>query len=175
MEIGELEKIALFLYGGNMNLIERPKQVNKAEKQVLSERNSQQIMQEQFERIYDKLDELVKAYEGIVLYEGSARNVTLKESSQNFRILQIQYYYSRESNKHYGVIDVPIVGSTTLFTLQDLLSMTSGTPKGSCVLGTISDKKITLNYGNQYEVIEGGYVNYNTVNSYTIIKVIGKK
>jgi hypothetical protein len=57
MEIGELE-IALFLYGGNMENIKRPKQVSRAEKQVLSDKNAQQNAQEQFETIYDYLDAL---------------------------------------------------------------------------------------------------------------------
>lgn len=57
MEIGELE-IALFLYGGNMENIKRPKQVSRAEKQVLSDKNAQQNTQEQFETIYDYLDAL---------------------------------------------------------------------------------------------------------------------
>ena len=59
MEIGELE-IALFLYGGNMDYIKRPVKVSRAEKKVLSAKNEQQNTQEQFENIYDKLDEIVK-------------------------------------------------------------------------------------------------------------------
>lgn len=58
MEIRELEK-ALFLYGGNMEKIKRPVKVSRAEKKVLSDKNEQQNTQEQFENIYDKLDEIV--------------------------------------------------------------------------------------------------------------------
>ena len=58
MEIGERE-IALFLYGGNMEKIKRPVKVSRAEKKVLSDKNEQQNTQEQFENIYDKLDEIV--------------------------------------------------------------------------------------------------------------------
>ena len=41
-----------------MENIKRPKQVSRAEKQVLSDKNAQQNAQEQFETIYDYLDEL---------------------------------------------------------------------------------------------------------------------
>ena len=42
-----------------MEKIKRPKKVTRAEKQVLTPRNEQQNTQEQFENIYDKLDEIV--------------------------------------------------------------------------------------------------------------------
>lgn len=41
-----------------MENIKRPKQVSRAEKQVLSDKNAQQNTQEQFETIYDYLDAL---------------------------------------------------------------------------------------------------------------------
>ena len=43
-----------------MEKIQRPKTVTRAERQVLTPKNEQQITQEQFERIYDKLDEIVE-------------------------------------------------------------------------------------------------------------------
>lgn len=42
-----------------MENIKRPKQVSRAEKQVLSDKNAQQNTQEQFETIYNYLDALV--------------------------------------------------------------------------------------------------------------------
>ena len=44
---------------GNMEKIQRPKKVTRAERQVLTPKNEQQLTQEQFERTYDKLDEIV--------------------------------------------------------------------------------------------------------------------
>ena len=42
-----------------MEYIERPAKVSRAQKQVLKPRNEQQNTQEQFEKLYDKLDEIV--------------------------------------------------------------------------------------------------------------------
>lgn len=45
-----------------MELIQRPEKVTRAERQVMSAKNAQKNTEEQLERVYDKLDEIVNEF-----------------------------------------------------------------------------------------------------------------
>lgn len=45
-----------------MELIQRPEKVTRAERQVMSAKNAQKNTDEQLERVYDKLDEIVNEF-----------------------------------------------------------------------------------------------------------------
>lgn len=185
MEIGELE-IALFLYGGNMEYIQRPKKVLRQDKQVISEKQFKENTDKQFEKIYDKLDEIVTAENYVpepepevvteeTLYTGASASPTLSKDVKNFKELDVYYRCSRESQYFYGKKTIPIVSSASKFTLVDYVSISgSSSIKASCATFNVSAKKITLVQGNQFEINDGGNNVTNKVNNYAITKVIGK-
>lgn len=49
--------------GENMDLIKRPKKVQRAEKGYLTNEKYQDFAEEQFKTIYDKIDEIIKKIE----------------------------------------------------------------------------------------------------------------
>ena len=184
MEIRELE-IALFLYGGNMEYIQRPKEVSKLDKRILTEKNFQENTSKELLNIYNKLDELVDAENYIpeeepevitekVLFTGSNASPSLSDDVKNFQELDIYYRCNRDSN-YYGKKTIPIVSGASAFTLVDYVSKSGSTSiRCACATFTVSAKKITLAQGNQFEINDGGVNVTNTVNSYVITKVIGK-
>lgn len=49
--------------GENMDLIKRPKKVQRAEKGYMTNEKYQDYSEEQFKTIYDKIDEIIKKIE----------------------------------------------------------------------------------------------------------------
>lgn len=181
MEIRELE-IALFLYGGNMEYIQRPKEVSKLDKRILTEKNFQENTSKELLNIYNKIDELVDAENYVpepeptekVLFTGSSASPSLNDDVSKFKELDIYYRCNRDSY-YYGKKTVPIVNGASAFTLADFVSKSGSTDmRCACATFTVSAKKIALVQGNQFEINNTGYNVTNTVNSYVITKVIGK-
>lgn len=183
MEIGELE-IALFLYGGNMEYIQRPKKVSRQDKQVISEKQFRENTDKQFEKVYDKLDEIVNAENYVPepepatekkLFTGANASPTLNDDVKNFKEIDVYYRCSRESNYFYGKKTIPIVSGTSKFTLVDMVTISDeDVIKGACTTYSVSATKISVVYAKQFEFSNGGLVVMNKLNSYAITKVIGK-
>ena len=182
MEIRELG-IALFLYGGNMEYIQRPKEVSKLDKRILTEKNFQENTSKELLNIYNKIDELVDAENYVpepeptekVLFTGSSASPSLNDDVKNFQELDIYYRYSRESQYFYGRKTIQIVNGASKFSLLDFITLSDeDVVKGATTTYTVSAKKITVVYGKQIEFSNGGLVAMNKLNSYVITKVIGK-
>ena len=165
-----------------IDYIERPKPVTKAESQVLDARNAQLNANQQFENIYDKLDELVKMENEIpeeikteeILFEGSASAPTLSKSIRDFKEIAVYYKSSREGKYLYGKKIIPIVEGNIYFSLVDTFCVANSTEiKGMCVTYIISDTKITVQHANQFAIIQASGSGINGNNSYVITKVIG--
>jgi hypothetical protein len=184
MEIGELE-IALFLYGGNMEYIQRPKKVSRQDKQVISEKQFRENTDKQFENVYNKLDEIVKAENYVpepepevvteeTLYTGASASPTLSKDVKNFKELDIYYRCNRDAY-FYGKKTIPIVSGASKFTLVDMVTIADeDVIKGTCATYSVSATKISVVYAKQFEFSNGGLVAMNKINSYAITKVIGK-
>ena len=168
-----------------MEYIQRPKKVSKQDKQVISEKQFKENTEKQFEKIYDKLDEIVKAENYVPeepepeptekeLFSGANASPTLSDDVSKFKELDIYYRCNRDSY-YYGKKTVPIVNGVSAFTLVEYVSK-SGSKDMRCASATftVSAKKITAVQGNQFEINDGGVNVTNTVNSYAITKVIGK-
>lgn len=166
-----------------MEYIQRPKKVSRQDKQVISEKQFKENTDKQFEKIYDKLDEIVKAENYIpeevvteeTLYTGASASPTLSKDVKNFKEIDVYYRCSRESQYFYGKKTIPIVSGASKFTLVDMATISDeDVIKGACATYSVSATKISVVYAKQFEFSNGGLVAMNKLNSYAITKVIGK-
>jgi hypothetical protein len=181
-----------------MDLIKRPKKVQRAEKGYLTNEKYQDYSDEQFKNIYDKADEIITELKNIgeviseiekeepeaekkekTLYENATGittgNFELNDTIVNYK--EIDIYYARSTgafNKTIEKVEVSNTAGVNWFIPLTLID-DDGSSKyiNSARLG-IKDKTVTIN-GNTYNVKISSSGAISTANSplLAIFKIVG--
>lgn len=95
-----------------MEKIERPKKVSKLDKQILSKKNFEENADNQFDKIYDKLDEIVELSNipeeikfSEVLWENSSPTAEFKAQTINLKENNYKYFliFARTSTSNSAI------------------------------------------------------------------------
>ena len=118
-----------------MEYIERPAKVSRAEKQVLKPRNEQKNTEEQFEKIYDYLDDVKEQMDtpeeeikfSEVLWENNSPTAEFKAQKINLKENNYKYFviFARESTEN-SIIHSQIIRAKDSFHLSHHSTYTPG-------------------------------------------------
>ena len=153
-----------------MRVLNRPKQVSKAQRGYLSNEQYQDYSEQFFKDIYDYLS-------GDVLFDkenNTKTTLTFDANLNDYKALEIHYKTSRDSRLIKGsqIIQNP-VGSC--LNVHVLFRSSSTKHLGNTSLYSISDNAITLIAGSAYEFEHNQAPVMNANNSTYITGVIGYK
>ena len=161
-----------------MDLIQRPKQVQKSERGYLTERNYQDYSEQQFNTVYDYLDSMV--YEETtskVIYKkdnNSSTTITLDESVSNFDYIEIFYRVDRGDNYNIRGSQKVLNPSNKYFNASVVFRNDSNIA-GSATLYKINTSTIEIISSCNYQFSNGTAPVVNTNNAIYINQVIGYK
>lgn len=161
-----------------MDFIERPKQVNRAQKNYLTNEKYQDFSEKQFNNIYDYLDNFLRNLESKekVLFNNlsnTSTTITLSDSVANYDEIEVFYRGTRENKAIRG--SQKITDANGNYININWLFRVGTANKGSTTLYKVNGNTIALETGSQYEFSNGSVVSTNTNNNIYITKVIGRK